>query len=308
MAKRKLSVDTDDELEVHFKNLGNKQSKSSAGSSPNSPYTVSTPAFDHIESVEMSSNNELKDDTPFVDLTILTSRASSSTLSDATTDIMNISNEPTTEDTMVVDEPDSAPTPAPKGYVVKCCTVKFSELYYLDIQIPFTHPDLFFDLTQDPIFWFEFFNSSPHTRHTSNPDIYINHCLSTMCHKTGDVRDLLVVIVFAFITNDNDDTFHFWWALYHRCLGMLGFRNAYGQEIIYIGRIDMPDDLYSGCWNKALQEHLEDHGHLGPYVYYSVDFESGFRWHKVEDAERFIKAEDIDEHWVVELPRNEYTC
>ncbi|ESZ93926.1 hypothetical protein SBOR_5685 [Sclerotinia borealis F-4128] len=312
MSKRKLSVNTDNVWSVvgeKLENLSHKKPKSDVGSSPNSKSTtVSTPVSNQMESVEFSSTIKMTEDKPFVDLTIPTSPASSSNLSSAPTDIINIDNQITAEDTMDVNEPNTISTPDPEKTDKILCTIKFNDLYYLDFQTPFTQPDLFFDLTQDPSLWVAFFERSIHTRHTADPSQYIQYCLSAMRMRSGNCRDLLAVFVFAFIFEDDKDSYGFWTTLYRLLYWMMDFENASGQKIVYLGRIVMPGGLLRGCWNKVLQRYLQDEDYLGPIMYFTVTEESGFRWIKPEAGENLTKECSFEDNWVIELPRNEYAA
>ncbi|TGO48795.1 hypothetical protein BCON_0229g00070 [Botryotinia convoluta] len=304
MVKR-LFIDTDDvwsELGADFRELRTKQSKSHAGSSPNSPLPVSTqtptPPPDPMESVAFSSIITCTDDTPLVDLFDLSRSPSPlSTLNSTSTNISMFEEPAEIESTM-----------APKGYVMNFCTIRFSKTYYLDFQIPRTHRDPCFDLTQDPIFWPDFFVSSPKYSHTKNAVPYIQRCLHLIYDKTGDVRNLLAALVFAWTYNDDLATAGFWAKLYEQIMAMLPFKNAAGQEIVYLGRFEMPGGVSIACWNKAMQEFFEEKGHLGEFVYFGVTFNHGFEWLQRKPVEEILEREQMESEWVVELPRNEYYC
>lgn len=338
MVKRRLFVNADGEwaeLNQQFKDLSNKQKKSTAGSSPNSPrrpdstpddLPVSTsiqipgsyPDSDKMEMKNIESSSSINStNTSFTDLTLSgsTSSSSESELSPPPEDVIDIDINPNpTEDTMAVDTPSPAtaspsPPPVPKDCVISFCTIKFSEeKYYLDCQTPFTDPNLFFDLTQDPILWVDFFKRHPTTvaQGITNPQNYIYHCLKLMVNRSGNLKDLLACIMFANFKEDYKGSYYFWTQLYNMILNELPFRNEAGKEIVYVARIEMEGGLYKGCWNKELQEHLEDNGLLEEFVYFSVTVEKGFEWADRKLAEEFIRGETFVNDWVVELPRNEY--
>ncbi|TGO74734.1 hypothetical protein BELL_0260g00130 [Botrytis elliptica] len=304
MVKR-LFIDTDDvwsELGADFRELRTKQCKSHAGSSPNSPLPASTPSPtphpDPIESVAFSSIITHTDDTPLVDLFDLSRSPSPlSTLSSASTDICMFEEPAEIESLM-----------APKNYVMNFCTIRFSKTYYLDFQIPRTHRDPYFDLTQDPIFWPEFFYYNTNYNHTKNAIPYIRRCLCLMYEKTGDVSNVLAALVFAWTYDDDSATAGFWARLYEQIMAMLPFENAAGQEIVYIGGFEMPGGVRIACWNKAMQEFFEEKGHLGEFVYFAVTSNHGFEWLQRKSAEEILEREQMESEWVVELPRNEYYC
>ncbi|KAM0180914.1 hypothetical protein ACHAPC_007449 [Botrytis cinerea] len=316
MVKR-LFIDTDDvwsELGADFTVLRTKQSKSHAGSSPNSPVPVPTPTPtpppESMESVAFSSTitytddtpNDTPDDTPddtsgvdFFDLS--TASSSLSTLSSTSTDFSMIEEPAETENMM-----------DPKSYTMTLCTIRFNNLYYLDFQIPWTHRDPCFDLTQDPVFWPEFFGSNPNYKHTKNSIPYIQRCLNIMYERTGDVSNLLAALIFSWIYDDDEGTDGFWAKLYEQIMGSLLFKNVYGQDIVYLGRFEMPGGVTKACWNKAMQEFFENKGHLGESVYFAVTCGGGIEWLEREPAEQILAREEMETEWVVELPRNEYYC
>ncbi|THV52534.1 hypothetical protein BGAL_0076g00190 [Botrytis galanthina] len=306
MVKR-LFIDTDgvwSELGADFRELRTKQCKSHAGSSPNSPLPVSTPTPtptpppDPMESVAFSSIIAFTDDTPLVDPFDL-SRSSSpfSTLSSTSTDTSMFEESAETESTM-----------APKEYAMSFCAIRFSKTYYLDFQIPRTHRDPYFDLTQDPKFWPEFFHFNTNYNYTKNNIPYIRRCLRLMYEKTGDVSNVLAALVFAWAYDDDAATAGFWGKLYEQIMAMLPFKNAAGKEIVYLGRFEMPGGVSIACWNKAMQEFFEEKDYLGEFVYFAVTADHGFEWLKNKSTEAILEREKMENEWVVELPRNEYYC
>ncbi|KAF7950688.1 uncharacterized protein EAE97_002240 [Botrytis byssoidea] len=304
MVKR-LFIDTDDlwsELGADFRELRTKQCKSHAGSSPNSPLPVSPPTPkpppDPLESIAFSSIITFTDDTPLADpFDLSRSPSPLSTLSFTSTDISMFEESAETESTM-----------APKEFVLNFCTIRFSKTYYLDFQIPRTYRDPYFDLSQDPTFWPEFFHFNSNYSQTKNVIPYIRHCLRLMYNKTGDVSNVLAALVFAWTYDDELATAGFWAKLYEQIMAMLPFRNAAGQEIVYLGRFEMPGGVSIACWNKAMQEFFEEKGYLGEFVYFAVTSNHGFEWLQIKRAEEILEGEQIPSEWVVELPRNEYYC
>ncbi|KAF7951821.1 hypothetical protein EAE96_007119 [Botrytis aclada] len=304
MVKR-LFIDIDDvwsELGADFIELRTKQCKSHAGSSPNSPLPVSTPTAtpppDPMESVTFSSITTCTDDTPLVDLF---------DLSRSPSPLSSLSSTPT--DFNMLEEPDEIESiVAPKEYVLNFCTIRFNKLYYLDFQIPRTHRDPCFDLTQDPFFWPDFFATSPKYSHTKNAIPYIQRCLRLMYDKTGDVSNLIAALIFAWTYDDDLGTAGFWAKLYQQIMEWLPFENASGQEIVYLGRFEMPGGVRIACWNKVMQEFFEEKGHLGEFVYFGVSYKNGFEWLETTQVEQILETEQMESEWVVELPRNEYYC
>ncbi|KAF7886615.1 uncharacterized protein EAF01_011293 [Botrytis porri] len=304
MVKR-LFIDTDEvwsKLGADFRELRTKQCKSHAGSSPNSPLPVSTPTPtpppDPMESVAFSSIIACTDNTSSVDpFDLSRSPSPLSSLSSVSTDISMFEEPAEIESTM-----------APKEFLMNLCTIRFSKTYYLDFQIPWTHRDPYFDLSQDPTFWPEFFYYNSNYNHANTFVPYIRCCLHMMREKTGDVSNLLAALVFAWTYNDDSGTAGFWATLYEQIMAMLPFKNAVGQDIVYLGRFEMPGGVSIACWNKAMQEFFEENGHLGEFVYFGVSVNHGFEWVQREQVEGVLKGEQMENEWVVELPRNEYYC
>ncbi|KAI9644975.1 hypothetical protein NHQ30_007010 [Ciborinia camelliae] len=311
MTKRKLSVnraDLSSAVEVDVQKPGYKQSKLGATSSPKPISTSdSSQTTDIMEGVEFSSTAQTTDDTSVPDLTRSSTPELSSGISSDASAIIDTDMESSTQDTMVVDKRDTTSPPNLQYPGIILCTIKFSESYYLDFKTPWTDANLFFDLTQDPTLWVHFFKRSPHTQDENNPNDYIRHCLYRIVEKSGSCRDLLGVLMFAWIFDDNYGTCRFWESLENRAMEMMDFKDAFGQPVIgYLGRIVMPRGLLKGCWNKKMQEFLEYEGLLGPVAYFAIGKRNGFRWVKPEDGEIAMENRSIVDNWVIELPRNEY--
>ncbi|QSZ29900.1 hypothetical protein DSL72_004418 [Monilinia vaccinii-corymbosi] len=304
--KRRISNMNDlrSELGLDVEDSSHKTSRSAAGSSPN---PVSSPVPEIMEGFGFPSTLQTSDDTSFVDRTF-SSSSPSSPLSSAPTDIVNMDIDSADEDTVTVGEFNPTSSPFLQDSISIFCTIKFNDLYYLDFQTPFTHPDQFFDLTQDPERWVYLCAQSPHNEHESTPDRYIKHCLSLMWNQTGNCRDIIAVLLFAWFHNDKKNPFHFWGRVRRHALDMMDFENALGEPISYLGRIELPGGLSRACWNHALQECLENEGMWGPSALFMLDRENGFRWLKVsaEEEENLMNGCSFAENWVIGLPRNEY--
>ncbi|KAA8567318.1 hypothetical protein EYC84_010349 [Monilinia fructicola] len=272
-----------------------------------SPSICYSPPSESMEGLESSSTSTLSDDSSVVDHTF-SPTLSSSALSSASDDLIDMENDFSFDYDMLSDDGTPLDSPADlENSISIMCTIKLSELYYFHMQVSRLDPDNFFDLTQDPERWAFMSYASHHSKYEDTPDRYIDHCLKLMRAKNGNCRDIIGVLLFASFIVDEYVEWNFWERLVPLAINMIDFEDEHGNPISYLGRIELQNGLPRGCWNHALQEFLEDKNYWRTTPMFKLSKRDGLKWIKptAEEEEDMINSGSFERNWVIELPKNE---